>query len=320
VKVLVTGADGFVGRRLVGTLYDGGFSVLGSVRRMEASLPLGVELANVGDLRCSPQWGSTLKSVDAVVHLAARAHIVDERSRNPIAEFREVNVRPTFSLFQACQSAAVARFVFVSSIGVNGVSTHGRPFSELDDPNPVEAYGQSKWEAEQGLRELQKRGSTEVVIVRPALIYGPRARGNFLKLMRWVDRGWLMPFGSLYATRSFLSLTYFCDLLMRCLTDVNAANQLFLAADPEPISTVGMVQAIAHSMHRHARLIRASPHLLRLLGYVTGRSREVNRLTASLVVDSSKARAVLDWPDSSSFVFDVQGMVEEYLRTKNVGE
>jgi len=318
--VLVTGADGFVGRRLVGTLQERGFSVLGSVRRMETSLPLGVEFVNMGDLRSLPQWDSALRGVDAVIHLAARAHIVDERSRNPLAEFREVNVRSTVSLFQACQRAAVARFVFISSIGVNGVSTHGRPFSETDVPNPIEAYGQSKWEAEQGLLELRKKGSTDVVIVRPALIYGPRAKGNFLKLMRWVDSGWLMPFGSLTATRSFLSLTYFCDLLTRCVTDVNAGDQIFLAGDPEPISTVGMVQAIAHSMHRHAKLIRVSPRLLQLLGYVTGRTREVNRLTASLVVDSSKARAVLDWPGSTSFVYDVQGMVEEYLRSENVGK
>jgi len=316
---MVTGADGFVGHRLVCTLQVRGFSVLGSVRTTEASLPLGVEFVNVGDLRSAPQWGSALRGVDAVIHLAARAHIVDERSRNPIVEFREANVRPTISLFQACQKAAVSRFVFISSIGVNGVSTHGRSFSELDVPNPVEPYGHSKWEAEQGLRKLHTKGSTEVVIVRPALIYGPRAKGNFLRLMRWVDSGWFMPFGSLSATRSFLSLTYFCDLLVRCLTEVNAADQLFLAADPEPITTVGMIQAIAQSMHRQAKLIHVSPHLLQLLGYLTGRSREVERLTDSLVVDASKARAVLKWPASTSFVYDVEGMVEEYLRTENVG-
>ena len=126
-----------------------------------------------------------------------------------------------------------------------------------------------------------------------------------------------MPFGSLPATRSFLSLTYFCDLLLRCVTDTNAANQLFLAADPEPISTVDMVQAIAQAMHRLPKLIRVSPQLLRLLGYVTGRSREVNRLTASLVVDSTKARGILNWPGTSRFADDIQGMVEEYLRTQN---
>jgi nucleoside-diphosphate-sugar epimerase len=319
VKVLVTGADGFVGRRLVGTLQRRGFSVLASVRKTEASLPLGVEFVNLGDLRSSPEWGSALRGIDAVIHLAARAHIVNERSRDPIAEFREVNVRPTISLYQACQRAAVARFVFVSSIGVNGVSTHGRPFSETDVPNPIETYGQSKWEAEQGLLELRSRASTDLVIVRPALIYGPRAKGNLLKLMRWVNRGWFIPLGSVSAARSFLSLTYFCDLLSRCVTNVNAADQLFLAADPEPISTVAMVQAIAHSMHRHAKLIRVSPQLLQLLAYVTGRSRELDRLTASLVVDSSKAKAVLDWAGSTSFVDDVQGMVEQYLQTESVG-
>ena len=315
----MTGADGFIGRTLVGTLRERGFSVLGSVRRMEASLPLGVEFVSMGDLRSLPQWDSALRGVEAVIHLAARAHIVDERSGDPIAEFREINVRPTVSLFQACQRAAVARFVFISSIGVNGVSTHGRPFSETDLPNPVEPYGQAKREAEKGLLELRERGSTDIVIVRPALIYGPRAKGNFLRLMRWVDRGWLMPFGSLCAARSFLSLTYFCDLVTRCLTNANAADQLFLAADLEPTSTLAMVQAIAHSMHRRPKLIRMSPQLLQLLGRVTGKSREVNRLTASLVVDSSKARAVLDWPVPTSFVYDIQGMVEEYLRTEKRG-
>lgn len=309
----MTGADGFVGRRLVGTLQERGFSVVGSARKSGVLAP-GLEFVRIGDLRSSLQWESALTGVDAVIHLAARAHVVDERLRNPIAEFREVNVRPSIALFQACQKAGVARFVFVSSIGVNGVSTCDRPFSELDVPKPIEAYGQSKWEAEQGLRELHKKGSTAVVIVRPALIYGPHAKGNLLKLMRWVDSGRLMPFGAVSASRSFLSLSYFCDLLVRCLTDVNAEDQLFLAADPEPISTIGMVQAIALFMHRQVRLISVPLHLLRLIGYAAGRSREVNRLTASLVVDSSKARAVLNWPNSTSFEYDVQCMVEEYLR------
>lgn len=319
MRVLVTGAEGFVGRRLVDVLQERGLSVLGSVRMPVVSSRPGVEILNLGDLRSSPQWGRALRGVDAVIHLAARAHVVDDQSKSPIAEFREVNVRPTVSLFQACQIAAVSRFVFVSSIGVNGVSTRGKPFSELDEPNPSEAYGQSKWEAEQALKELQKSGPTDVVIVRPALIYGPRARGNFLRLMHWIDRGRLIPVGSPSVTRSFLSLTHFCDLLARCITNVNAGNRLFLAADPEPISLLALVQTIAHLMNRPAKSVRISLPVLRLLGFLTGRNGEVSRLTASLVVDSSKARAILEWSRAGNSADDMQAMVDEYLRTENIG-
>jgi nucleoside-diphosphate-sugar epimerase len=299
------------------TLLARGFLVRGLVRKFDASRPPGAEFVQVEDMCSPPVWERVLENVNVVIHLAARAHIVDERSDNPIEAFREVNVGATGSLFRACQRAAVSRFVFVSSIGVNGVLTRGRPFSELDVPMPVEAYGRSKWEAEQLLGSLKKDGSTDVVILRPALMYGPRVKGNLLRMMRWVRRGWPIPLGSASSARSFLSLSDFCDLLIRCVTNAGAANELFLAADPRPITTVGMIEAIARQMDRPARFIKMPPSALRLIGSLAGKSRELNRLTDSLIVDCSKAKIVLGWPDTNSSFDDMKGMIDEFLRNES---
>jgi nucleoside-diphosphate-sugar epimerase len=314
-RILVTGAAGFIGGSLVPLLVRNGNSVLSVVRRKGAAAALS-ETVLIDDLRALPAWDGILKNVDAVVHLAARAHVVAERSSDPIAAFRSVNVLPTIALFEACQRNGVSRFLFLSSIGVNGVATAGCPFTEASVPNPTEPYAVSKWEAEKALFQRVGYGATELVVIRPTLIYGPNAKGNFLRLMRWVDRGFPLPFGGLTATRSFLGVSHICELIDRCLSSPLAANQLFLAADQQAVSTKDFIAELARAMNRKPRFVNLPPKILLALGSWTGKRSEAERLVVSLEVDPSKAKQLLGWEASSS-LGDMQSMVREYLGQRN---
>ena len=315
--VLVTGADGFIGRALIQSLCDAKKAVVGAVRNPDAQLLLPVPTLPWRDLRAPVDWQRGLENIDAVVHLAARAHVIKDRAHDPITEFRAVNVQPTLKLFKECQTAGVRRFVFVSSIGVNGVVTGSEPFQYDDIPNPTEPYSISKWEAERGLHQLAAHGNTELVIVRPALVYGPRVKGNFLRLLKLIEAGWPLPFGSVTAQRSILSLTALCDLLCRCIDRREAAGQVLLAADREPVSTRDLILAIANLMNRRARLVRVAPQVLKILAGITGLGVEMSRLTASLIVNASRTGRLLDWDGSSSADLDLRRMVDDFVRAKH---
>jgi nucleoside-diphosphate-sugar epimerase len=297
VRVLVTGANGFIGRALVERLSNSNVDVL------RAGRGGGVD----------PNQG-----VDAVIHLAARAHVTRETARDPLAVFRANNVQPTLKLFGECQKYGVRRFVFVSSIGVNGIATTDRPFRHDDVPHPTEPYAVSKWEAECGLKELSAGGVTELVIVRPTLVYGPHAKGNFLRLLRLVRSGLPLPFGSITAPRSILSLTRLCNLLQLCIERVEAAGQVFLAADRETVSTRDLVVAMAELMKRPSRLISVPPALLSALGGIAGFGSEVKRLTSSLVVDASRTRGLLGWDPESNSNSDMQTMIDTFTSENHV--
>jgi nucleoside-diphosphate-sugar epimerase len=318
MRVLVTGADGFIGRALVQSLHESDMTVVGAVRNLDAQAAVQVPTVAWGDLRATMNWQRGLAHVDALVHLAARAHVTDERARDPLGEFRAVNVQPTLRLFKECQSAGVGRFVFVSSIGVNGVTTGNKPLQFDDIPNPTEPYAISKWEAERGLRELAEFGDTELVIVRPTLVYGPRVKGNFLRLLKLIRAGWPLPFGSLTAERSILSLTALCNLLRLCIDHRDAAGQVLLAADRDPVSTRNLILAVANLMNRRARLVRVAPRILKVLGGIAGLGVEVSRLTGSLIVNSSRTRQLLNWDAGSSSDYDLRRMVDDFVRENNV--
>lgn len=308
----MTGADGFVGRALVDFLRERGDSVVAVTRRARA-IP-GVRVVEVPDIRTAV-WDRVLRDVDSVIHLAGRAHVLRERNPDPLAEFRAVNVRPTIDLFRASQAANVERFVFVSSIGVNGNFTAGRAFTETDIPRPAEAYAASKWEAEQSLRELLRPDATRLIIVRPSLIYGAHAKGNFLRLMRWIDAGWPLPFGALSAKRTFLGLTSFCDLLRKCASIPVEGEQLFVAGDDGGVSTSELVGALAAAMQVRSRQSRVPLKLLSILARSLNRRAEFDRLSKPLEVDSSHARASLGWT-SPALSADLRKMVDVYLQTK----
>lgn len=312
----MSGADGFIGRALVDILRRSGDSILAVVRRTNAIVPPGVQTMQIADIR-SASWEHALEGVDAVIHLAARTHILRERNSNPLAEYRAVNVQPTIDLFRACQAAAVERFIFVSSIGVYGKWSEGRPFTETDATRPAEPYAISKWEAEESLRALLARNSTKLIVIRPALIYGPYAKGNFLKLMRWIDAGRPLPFGAVHAKRNFLGLTSFCELIQKCLESRFEAEQLFVAADRAPVSTHELISAIAAAMNVKVKQRRIPVKLLSILAKLINRSAEFERLSTSLEVDSSRATTVLGWRSNPSLGADLQDMADGYLRTKN---
>jgi nucleoside-diphosphate-sugar epimerase len=315
-RILVTGANGFIGRALIDVLRQSGDSILAVVRGAKTIATRGVQTMHIADIRTA-RWEHALEGVDAVIHLAARTHILRERNSNPLAEYRAVNVQPTIDLFRACQAAAVERFIFVSSIGVYGKWSKGHPFTERDTARPAEPYAISKWEAEESLRALLVRDSTKLIVIRPALIYGPYAKGNFLKLMRWIDAGRPLPFGAVHAKRNFLGLTTFCELIKKCLVNPLETEQLFVAADKTPVSTHELISAIAAAMNVKVKQTHFPVKLLSILAKLANRSAEFERLSTSLEVDSSLAMTVLGWRPNPVLGADLQDMADAYLRTKN---
>ncbi len=251
----------------------------------------------VGDIGPDTDWTPALVGVDAVVHLAARVHTTQETAADPLAEFRKVNVDGTRRLAEAAAQEGVKRFVFLSSVKVNGETTErgGRPLIEEDLPQPEEAYGISKWEAEQVLRKIEQRTGMEVVIIRPPLIYGPAVKANFLRLIQVIERGMPLPFGGIRNQRSLLSLTNLVDLICCCRQHPAAAGETFLASDGDDVSTPELARRIAQALGKPLRLLRISEWIMKLGGTITGKSEQVKRLCSSLQIDSSKARQVLGW-------------------------
>ena len=295
---LVTGATGFVGYALVQRLTvnrDSG-GVVVAVSRIDRSWPERVRPIQVSNLQPATQWGAVLQRVNTVVHLAARVHVMQDTATDPLAAFRTVNVDGTLNLARQAAASGVKRFVFISSVKVNGESTEpGHAFSEADAPNPQDAYGQSKHEAEQGLRQIASDTGIEVVIIRPPLVYGPGVKANFASLMRAVQRGWPLPLGAVHNQRSFVALDNLVDFIVNCITHPQAANQNFLVSDGEDLSTPDLIRRMARAMNRPARLFPVPVWALQAGASLFGKGDVVQRLRGNLQVDISKARSLLGW-------------------------
>jgi nucleoside-diphosphate-sugar epimerase len=290
MTVLVTGANGFVGRALCDHLIAAGHAVTRAVRR-GSGLPDEVV---VGDIGPSTDWRAALAGCHAVVHLAARVHMMRDDAHHPLALYRETNTEATLNLARQAVDAGVKRFVFISTIKVNGEGRDAA-YLEADTPVPEDAYAISKWEAEQGLRRIAQETGLEVVILRPPLVYGPGVKANFLRLMQIVQRGWPLPLGAVRNRRSLLYLGNFVDAIRACIEHPGAAGQTFMIDDGEPVSTPGLIRALARAMGRPARLLPVPPALLEFAGALLGRRAAVGRLTGSLHVDSSAIRLRLGW-------------------------
>ncbi len=300
MRILVTGANGFVGAKLCTVLPRPGSVVRAGCRR-GGTVPAGAqEVARIGDAGPEADWTAALAGVDAVVHLAARVHVMREESRDPLAEFRRVNVAGTRRLAECAVQAGVRRFVYVSSIKVNGERTGSRPFTETDPPCPEDAYAQSKYEAEMALREIAARTGMEIVIVRPPLVYGPGVKGNFLALLRVVQMGLPLPLASCNNRRSLVGLSNIADLLALCVTHPAAAGETFLAADGEELSTPELLRRAGRALGRPARLFPVPPALLRAGARMLGRAGAGERLCGSLQIDISRTRRILGWNPPSS--------------------
>ena len=313
-KILVTGANGFVGRALCTEAISRGLAVRG-ITRSACDETAEVESVVVGGIDDSTDWRNALTACDAVIHLAARVHVMQEAVADPLAEFRRVNVQGTLNLARQAAATGVQRFVFVSSIKVNGESTLiGSPFMADDAPAPMDAYGVSKMEAEMGLRELAEQTGMEVVIIRPPLVYGPGVKANFAAMMRWLKRGVPLPFGAIHNQRSLVALDNLVDLIVTCITHPAASNQTFLVCDGEDVSTTELLRRMGQAMGHPARLIPVPAGWLKLAASLVGKRDTAQRLCGSLQVDISKTRQLLGWSPPLTLNQGLKKTAEGYLR------
>jgi len=282
--------------------------------RVLLDLPPTAETQIVPDAGPDTDWTTALADVDAIVHTAARAHVLNESAANPLAEYRRVNVDGTLNLARQAAAAGVRRFVFVSSIGVNGAETFGVPFGADDRANPDSPYAVSKYDAELGLRELSDKTGLEIVIVRPPLVYGPGAPGNFHRLLSAVDKGLPLPLGAIHNRRSFVALDNLTDLLTLCLRHSSAAGQTFLVSDGEDLSTADLFYRTAEGMGKSIKLIPVPAKLVRATLQLLGRPELGQRLCGSLQVDISKTRELLRWTPRVSVDTALRETAREYLR------
>jgi len=252
-------------------------------------------------------YSDCLQNIDVVVHAAARAHIMKDEVADPLAEYRRVNVDGTLHLARQAAAGGIERFIFISSVKVNGEQTFpGQPFTADDTPSPEDAYGISKWEAEQGLQKIAKESGMEVVVIRPPLVYGPQVKGNFASMIKLVKKGLPLPLGSIHNQRSLVALDNLVDLIITCIHHPAAANQVFLAGDGQDLSTTELLRGVAKAAGKPSRLIPIPSSLLMFAATLLGKKAVAQRLLGSLQVDISKARDLLGWEPPFS--------VEEGLR------
>jgi nucleoside-diphosphate-sugar epimerase len=292
-RVLVTGTTGFVGRTLCARLAEAGFRVRAALRVARTVPGCIAESAVSGELGSSTDWGGALEGVELVVHAAALTHLGRRESRSDGERYAEINARGTGRLAQAAAAAGVRRFVFLSSIKVNG-DERARPYHADDAPLPRDAYARSKLEGERLLRQAAASSGMEAVIVRPPLVYGPGVRANFLRLMRWIDRGWPLPFGALRNRRSLVNVWNLSDLVATLLACPHGAGGVWLVSDGEDLSTAELARRIARALQRDLRLPPVPLAMLRICGALAGRRAEMARLCGSLTVDATATRA-LPW-------------------------
>lgn len=297
MRVLVTGANGFIGSALINRMVtDVRFDVRGAARHVNGRLWVGADIARCPDLLPDADWTRLLANVDTIVHTAARVHIMHDAAADPLAEFRVVNVAGTLNMARQAAAAGVSRLVYMSSVKVNGEMTYrGKPFRADDVPAPLDPYGVSKMEAECGLREVARETGMEVVIIRPPLVYGAGAKGNFQAMMNWLHRGVPLPLGAIDNRRSLVALDNLVDLTITCVDHPAAANRIFMVSDCEDISTSELLRRAAHAMGKSARLFPIPSALLCFVGRLVGRGPAVERLCGSLQVDTSMTRDVLGW-------------------------
>ena len=295
-RILVTGATGFVGSFLTARLLASGFIVRVTYLASEnpSSLANGVEPTVILPLGPDTLWHHALSGVDTIIHLAARVHIMKDSAADPLSEFRKVNVEGTLKLARDAASAGVKRFVFISSIKVDGEETV-TPYTPDSPASPSDPYGISKWEAEMGLHKIVSETGLEVVVVRPTLVYGPGVKANFLNMMKIISEGIPLPLASINNKRSLIYVGNLVDTLAICATHPDAAGQTYLVSDGEDVSTPELIRRTAAALGMPARLLPCPVSLMKLAGKLTGKSGAVDRLTGSLTVDSSKIRRELGW-------------------------
>ncbi len=296
MRVLLTGANGFVGQHLGAHLVQQGHQVVAATRRDHGKLNYTpVRRVVVGKIDPATDWSAALEGVEVIIHLAARVHVMKDQTADPLSAFREVNTAGTLRLARQAADAGIKRFVYLSTIKVNGEQTTDHAFCETDPAAPMDPYALSKWEAEQQLLALAANTGLEVSIVRPPLVYGPQVRGNFLRLLGFVARAWPLPLASIRNRRSLVGIRNLCGLLEVCMQHPAAAGEVFLVADEQDLSTPELLRLLAAAMGRPCRLVPFPTALLASLSKLLGQQAIWARLAGSLQVDISKARHTLGW-------------------------
>jgi len=297
--ILVTGSSGFVGQSLIKRLTTEfePSSIIAVVRNQSFDLDVEVPCIEIGDLSNEINLSQMLQGVDVVVHCAGRAHVMNDRSPDALAEFRKVNVQGTVNLARQAAAAGVKRFIFLSSIKVNGELTEmGKQFTDDDDPAPEDHYGISKYEAETALRQIASDSGMELVVIRPPIVYGPGVKANFESMMKWLAKGIPLPLGAITGNRrSLVALDNLIDLIFTCLNHPNAANQIFLVSDGEDISTTVLLNKMWKALGRPARLFYVPLVLLKIGAFLMRKKAIYQRLTGCLQIDITKTQKLLDW-------------------------
>lgn len=311
--VVVTGATGFVGREVVERLANDGHTVRAAVRRAGRRWPAGVQECLVGEIDGRTDWRAALAGADAVVHCAARAHLLTDEAMDPLAAFRRVNTEGSLALARQAATVGVRRLVFVSSIGVHGAETGERPFHADDVPAPHSPYAQSKLEAETGLRALAADSGLPLVVLRPPLVYGPGAPGNFARLMQAVHRGWPLPLGGVQNRRSLVARANLVDLLIHALHHPAAVGGTWLVSDGEDVSTTELLRRVAKALGRTPRLLPVPGIWLRRLANLTGRAELGQRLFGSLQVDMRRTQDRLQWRPPVTMQQELDAAAQAFL-------
>ncbi len=313
-RLLLTGATGFVGNAIQQRIVaDANYDLTIAVRNINEQSD-AVRIVKVDDLTTSTDWSDALKSVDVVVHTAARVHVMDDKSANPLTEFRKINVEGTLNLARQAVDAGVKRFIFISSIKVNGEGTElGRPYTASSKPNPTDPYGLSKYEAELGLKEIASNSAMSYVIIRPTLVYGENVKGNFQSLMKWTYKGVPLPVGGIkHNLRSLVSVDNLVDFIITCIEHKDAKNEVFLVSDDDDISTADLLEEISKGLGVKNKAINIPPKLINTVVSVIGKSGVGQRLSGSLQVDISKAKTLLGWEPKYSTSESIQKTAKYY--------
>ena len=315
-RVLVTGANGFIGQALCASLLSRGRSVVGAARQeRDVGAPGSVPLIAMGNVDEHTDWSSALSGVDCVVHLLARVHQMHDTAANPEDEFNRINAALTLNLARQAAACGVRRFVFMSSVKVNGEQTAcGRPFAETDAPAPLDPYARSKRAAEEGLVRLASETNLNLVIIRCPLVYGAGVKGNFLSMVRWLQSGLPLPLGALHNRRSMIAIDNLTDFIITCLDHPLAVDQTFLVSDGDDLTVTAMLRRTAIALQKSPRLIPVPPRLLCWAGRVVGKTALVQRLCFNLQVDITKARRMLGWAPPVSVDVALKKTVQAWLR------
>lgn len=314
--IFVTGAAGFVGKALVQRILRGHQQVVVGVRTASDSpRPDGVQTRLIGDLGRDSLDALDLRGITTLVHCAGRAHIMRDRETNPLSAYRQVNVEGTLALAKRAVACGVKRFVFISSVKVNGeVTSEGHVFRADDTPDPQDSYGLSKLEAEQALHALAGVTGMELVIIRPPLVYGPGVRANFGAMVRWVRSGWPLPLGAVHNRRSLVGLDNLTDFILACCQHIDAANQTFLVSDGCDVSISQLLRLMAAATEQKIALLNVPVWSLRLGATLLGKSDAVARLCGNLQVDIKKNQELLGWRPVVSLEEGLRGAMLEQAK------